>query len=558
MMRYRYKKILPAVVVLLFLSVAASRLFYTPPLLGSRWYNLPGRVYDFFAHVYYSTRSDWLKSGGQEVASRRASARAAWHRPSWSRELLGIGPEDSLGLAREYAALGLNYEAARLFQKALPDVLSDEDKSLEIVSYLAFFDQWSDVARVAEKLLNVTPRLPEANYWYGRALLETGRPGEALEYLEKAVGHAPFRIDARYQAARSAEKLNQKNSARSRYEEVVAEMPGHREAWKALDRLYGAGGEATRQKFARRRWTGLTPAIPLEVHSRNRFILRGYSLSPGDVPTGGKIALALFLEGWDSGSAPVRPEAVLISRACPQRISRKGDAVAVPATGEVAVSVFEWALPSVLYPGRVDLEISFTDPESGVPLRLNGAESLPIGSFLLTPAWMAAPGQPDRINQQFGPDAWALGKTTFLGPGSELDYVLDREERAAAIGLISYAHTSGSLPQDSVLAQIVVQTAEEGEIVFPVRVGSETAEVWWEYYPAGYRRHRQAPIFNSWPVHSGEQSFQAHEYWAVFPFSGPATIRSLRLRNMTRRSGIHVGDIILIPPRAKDVTAVEQ
>lgn len=166
--------------------------------------------------------------------------------------------------------------------------------------------------------------------------------------------------------------------------------------------------------------------------------------------------------------------------------------------------------------------------------------------------------RPDRTMEKFGPSARSLGKSTFLGPQSELGLTLDRAEWAEAIGLVSYSHTSGSLPQDSVLAELAFHISEKGEVVSPIRVGRETSEVYWEGSPVSLRRHRPAPVFASWPVRSGGREFYAHEYRAVLPLTEAGLLRSLRLKHLDRQSGMFVGDIFLIGDSATVINAREE
>lgn len=553
------KSVIITLLVLVGVIIFGGWWFYTPPFLNGSAYNLPARIYDFFAYAFYAGRAQWREEWGGEAAAARDRARAAWHNPSRAEDLLDLPAEDYFVLAREYAHLGLEQEAVQVFKDVLPGALADRKKALEIIAYLALLGDWPGVAAAASQLVLIYPDSGEAAYWLGRSLLETGSPGKASDHLEKVSGDAAFGLDARYQAARAAEQLNQTARALSLYEEVVAALPGHRGAWKALDRIYGAEGEPIRQKSAHRRWTALTPENPLKFYCRNRFILRGYSFSaPGDVSTGEEISLNLFLEGWESGPATVRLEIVLINRSRLRRISRPIDEISLPAAGEVAVYNYQWSLPLVVYPGRVDLNISLIDPVTGKPWRLKGAEFLPGGSVFLSPRWLSSPSRSDGIIENFGPHARALGKSTFLGPQSELELTLDRAELAAAVGLVSYSHTSGSLPQDSVLAELVVQTSEKEEIVFPIRVGRETSEVYWEGYPVSLRRHQQAPVFASWPVRSGGKEFYAHEYRAVLPLTEVRLVRSLRLKNLDRQSGIYVGDIVLIEDYVNAINETEE
>ena len=50
------KKFYVALILAIFIIILlVSYLFYIPPLLGERGYNIPGWIYNFFAYSYYSS-----------------------------------------------------------------------------------------------------------------------------------------------------------------------------------------------------------------------------------------------------------------------------------------------------------------------------------------------------------------------------------------------------------------------------------------------------------------------------------------------------------------------
>jgi len=165
-MRRKQRNILVLIISgLLALILLMSYMFYTPPLLNGGGLSFSGSIYNVLAYVYYSSRAEWLKNEENGVKSRRSAARACWYRPSRIPVLLGLDRTDSYGLAREYAAFGLNNEAILLFHKAFLEVVNDEETALEIISYLARLDDWGGAEEFASQLLDLVPESAEAGYW---------------------------------------------------------------------------------------------------------------------------------------------------------------------------------------------------------------------------------------------------------------------------------------------------------------------------------------------------------------------------------------------------------
>ena len=200
-MTARQKLFSVTIFILFSVIIIIAFLHYSPPILDRQEYNLPARIYNFFAYAYYSTKVQWMENMDRDQAGRRTAARAAWHRPSRTTQLLGIKPDDFFQLGREYAALGLEEEADQLFRMSLPDALHNENKALDIISYLAILDDWEGTGRSAEQLLEIWPESAEANYWFGRALVENGQLSEAISFLDKAYKLDKSLIDSLYQKA---------------------------------------------------------------------------------------------------------------------------------------------------------------------------------------------------------------------------------------------------------------------------------------------------------------------------------------------------------------------
>ena len=545
------KKICVVILPVIFVAILLiGYLFYTPPLLNERGYNLPGRVYDFFAYAYYSIHVQWAENEGEDQEARRAAALTAWHRPSRMEELLRIKPDDLFQLGREYAARGLEREACRLFKEALPAALPDEEKSLEVISYLALLGDWRGAAKAAARLLKRSPDSAEAEYWRGRSLLEMNRSDRAADHLRRAFQLQPDQMDALFQVGRLEEQAGKKKVARSLYERVVARAPGHLGAWEGLARLYDEEGEMERVAEARNRCAGLTPLVSVEEKYGNSFILSGYCFSEGVLTTGGPLELEIYLNGWRPRSVSLQPEVVLAEPGRPDRYSLTGEVIELPGPGEVVKKKLSWKLPPVIYPGTIDWRLAFSEPVPPVGREGTAVERklIPLPSFQLKPGWTSAVDRGRLVREYFGTAARALGKSTFLGPGAELELSFNDGEMAEGVGIVSCLHRGSSIPQGEAVGWISVKTEEGDDQAYPVIAGKDTAEVWWEFAEPWRRKHQQAPIFISWQVDSGKKQFKAHEYYAILSFPRPLTVKDLTFRNCSEKSGWYISDIVLIPP----------
>jgi len=522
-------------------------LFYTPPLLDRGGYNIPGRIYDLFAYIYYRTKADWLDSGEDNPELRRASALAAWYRPDRIEELLGIPSDDLFRLGREYAVRGLPRESVRIFRVIISSASSDRDQSLKIISFLSGLGDWPGVTTLAGKLYGLYPESAEVNYWLGRAFLERGESQKALGFLARAGQYNPALADVFYQAGRAEEERGRRDAALSQYEKTVTILPGHRGAWNALRRLYQEKGKMKKRERAVSRLKELTPAVPLKIVRGERFILSGYSFSQPELTTGQNLIVDIYIEGAGLSLGKVQPELSLSSSSHPERISWKGKMIPIPLMGEVVKVVISGKIPPVLYPGSVQIEISIYDPETGEKLEIGGTRYIYLTSFDLSPGWTPSASRKELIKSHFGPGARSLGKGTFLGPGTEIMIGLNGEEKMSGMGLISYGHTSNFLLQGSMLGEIVVDSDCAEELVLPIKVGAQTAEVWWEGTLPWQRAHRLAAIYRSWPVNFRGKRFKAHEYYAVYLFPHPRIIKDIHIRNLSIKSGLYIRDLILIP-----------
>jgi len=99
------------------------------------------------------------------------------------------------------------------------------------------------------------------------------------------------------------------------------------------------------------------------------------------------------------------------------------------------------------------------------------------------------------------------------------------------IGLVGALANSVNLADGTPVASLTVTTADGQVITRSIRAGSELSE--WAYDRADVRRviqQRQAPIFDSYPIHGGRRStFQAHRYVAVFDLGGSYRVRGIEI-----------------------------
>ena len=544
------KKFYAAIIlVVLIVLLLISYLLYIPPLLDDRGYNLPGRIYDFFAYAYYSSRMEWLENGGRVQASRRAAARAAWYRPSRAKELQKLNPDKFFSLGQRYAALGLDHQAVLLFRVGLANHIREEDKALEIISYLAILGDWKGTAEASEELLKVIPESSAANYWRGRALLETGQFVEAMICLQRAYREDRSSVDALFQQGRINENSGKTDQALTQYKKVVAILPDHLGAWEALKHLYRKRGETIKQSEADSRVRELTPGITSFSNFQNKLTILGYNLNRNEMETEDLMSLSLFLRGWRLCSLDLEAELSLTSRYCWSRFSQRSEPFSINTAGEVVIVVISWKNPIWLNPTSYKLKASFPEPGYGKKPADESPESnySLFGRINLKPRWIPSSQYPQLVKSCFDPGARTLGKRTYLGPGSEIELKFEKDERVRALGLISYTGYSNHLTQDKRAALIQVQTKEGEELVFPIRSGVHTAEVWWDGSSPSRAKHSKAPIFRSWAVNRGKLKFNAHEYYAVFNFPRPLILKSLKIKYLDNYSGLHISDLVVIP-----------
>lgn len=534
--------------ILLVAIILIGLLFYTPPLLNGVGYNIPGRIYDFFAYAYYSSRLEWLENGGDLTALRRAAALAGWHRPDRIEALLGFPPDNLFQLGREYASLELDKQAVQLFRAAL-STINEEEKYLEVIAYLTILDDWSGTAPAVRALLSVYPESAEGNYWLGRALLELDRPNEAVPFLQSALRIDRSLVDALYQLARVAEESGREDSALTQYENVVSVLPCHLEACQALERLYGQRGEVEKWREFRIRVEQLIPPDVSSTDYKNKTVILGYALNRPEMETAEDLSLDLYIKGWRPGPVNLRIVARLVSVDFWSNTEERSKPFSIKAAGEVVEERLSWKNPFGLYPGNYRLEVAIEDLDhDGEAVSISDQEVYrTLTTLKLSPRWLPAFRRDRLVSEYFGERAYSLKKRTFLGPGSELILDFDEKKQISAIGMVSSSQCYASFPQGKEIARIIIHSGGGEEFEFPVRVGVETAKCWWESVVPRKRKHRLAPVFRSWPVRYGENEFQAYEYRALFPLPHPSAISSMSVKNVSENAGFSIIDIILIP-----------
>ena len=348
------KKLYATIVLVIFIVILlAGYILYIPPLLNGRGYNIPGRIYNFFAYAYYSSRMEWSRNGGEDHAQRLAAARAGWYNPSELKRLIGISPDNTYDLAEEYARLGMRREGLALFMKAFPGALGDEGRIEEIIAYQMILGDWAVAAVGTALWLDEHPASIPAAYWQGRSLLEDGEYLRSLPLLEKIRGDENYSSDAFYHAGRASEFLGRLAEAVVFQEEVTRTTPGHRGAWEALAGLYEKQGHEAAREKAQKRIDQLTPQNLCRAVFGNELVLLGYDLPESEIKPGEIMTLKLYLEGWRPGSIEVIPRLALHSEANPGLFSFQGGAAEIRTTGDVVRLELSWRLPREIYPWPV-------------------------------------------------------------------------------------------------------------------------------------------------------------------------------------------------------------
>jgi tetratricopeptide (TPR) repeat protein len=150
--------------------------------------------------VKYRTPADQQEKAYETLLTEAAKAVAA--HPGRAEPLIwqGIIESSLAGVKKGFGALGLAKQARKHYEEAIgiaPDALDGSAyNSLGVLYYrvpgwpIGFGDK--DKARdMLQRALAVNPKGIDANYFYAEYLLETGKPADAVPFLEKALSAPP-------------------------------------------------------------------------------------------------------------------------------------------------------------------------------------------------------------------------------------------------------------------------------------------------------------------------------------------------------------------------------
>ena len=150
--------------------------------------------------VKYRTPADKQEAGYQALSERAAQVVGAY--PGRAEPLIwqGIIVSSLAGARGGLGALSLAKQAKAQYEAALkiaPDALDGSAyNSLGVLYYkvpgwpIGFGDKEKS-RELLQKALAINPNGIDPNYFYGEFLVETGKAGEAIPYLERALKAAP-------------------------------------------------------------------------------------------------------------------------------------------------------------------------------------------------------------------------------------------------------------------------------------------------------------------------------------------------------------------------------
>jgi tetratricopeptide (TPR) repeat protein len=154
-----------------------------------------------WAAIKYQVPAKQQETRYAELAAKARTASKTW--PDRAEVLIweGIVVSSLAGAKGGLGALGLAKDAKALYEDALriaPDALDGSAyNSLGVLYYkvpgwpIGFGDK-AKAQELLQKALAINPRGIDPNYFYAEYLVETGKPSEAMGYLEKAL-KAPAR-----------------------------------------------------------------------------------------------------------------------------------------------------------------------------------------------------------------------------------------------------------------------------------------------------------------------------------------------------------------------------
>ncbi len=511
---------LSAAVLLLLLAVWGMA-SYRSPLLDPGGRNPAERVADFFAYSWLYSKALWLENTRRPEASEAAAFSAAWFRPSLLASRLGGDLSDPLALAGEYEKRGLPDRAGRLLQLAAART-RDGERLPEIVSRLAALEDWERLIAVLDASDQGRLAAANADYWRGRALLELGRPEEAIPDLSRAaaagLGDASYRLFLALRAAGRGEEAGRSLLA------AVAAAPDHAAAEAAAADLLRVSGKAGEGEDRRCRAESLTPAFPVRaVFGEIRLL--GFDPPAPRLKGEETLRCRIFYEVIGAASGPVTARLAL------ERENRPGAVkeIAIPPgrvdPGVVRTALWEFPLPADIVPGSYRVEIRL-ESAPGRPLRRLGSreEELSCGETVVLPGVFPVPYADRHLAELFGSDLENLRLSSVLNGRDRVVIPLSPARLRAGVGIVSYTQWSASVPQGAPVAELTVETAEGERHRFPIAAGVETADIWLSDRSPEERAHGLAPLYRSRAVERGGKQATANAYYYVFRLPRPARL----------------------------------
>jgi len=189
---HKPRSILLAAVLALGLGASASRAAPIDDAVGA--------IQQEWAAIKYQVPAKQQETRYAELAAKARTASKTW--PDRAEVLIweGIVVSSLAGAKGGLGALGLAKDAKALYEDALriaPDALDGSAyNSLGVLYYkvpgwpLGFGDK-AKAQELLQKALAINPRGIDPNYFYAEYLVETGKPSEAMGYLDKALKAPP-------------------------------------------------------------------------------------------------------------------------------------------------------------------------------------------------------------------------------------------------------------------------------------------------------------------------------------------------------------------------------
>ena len=101
---------------------------------------------------------------------------------------------------------------------------------------------------------------------------------------------------------------------------------------------------------------------------------------------------------------------------------------------------------------------------------------------------------------------------------------------AGTIVLRSAASSASGLPEGTVLARLRAVAGDGRDVIWPLRLGEETADWSEAAAPAGGSGSRRPPVGSAWPVGPDRPGLFGHAYRAELALDPPLEVRALEVR----------------------------